>query len=330
MAVEKPSGLHRLGSAAAGIGRVGTGRPRMKLAIEAGVVALVVAFLAIFLATQWSALPDYDWRFEPAWLAVSALAVAGFYMASAQIWLGLVTALGERLDGTAGRAVYGKSLVARYVPTSALALVGRVVLAEREGVSKRVTLASVAYELGCSLTAAVAVGSYFVVTLPALEGSPARWAILAVIPLALAGLHPRVFRPLADRGLGMLGREPLPAALPFRTVLRFVFLIALLWGTIGSGLFAFAAALHPLEVGDLPFVAASYAVGFCVAVITFIVPAGIGSRDAALAAGLDVVVPGSVAIAIAVAFRIFQTAVELLWVGAVTWRARRRGRAQRS
>lgn len=330
MPAETPSVLHRVGAAAAGIGRLGAGRPRMKLAIELAVVALVVAFLAIFLATQWSALPDYDWRFEPGWLAVSAIAVAGFYMASAQVWLGLVAALGEQLDGTAGRAIYGKSLVARYVPTSALALVGRVVLAEREGVSKRVTLASVAYELGCSLTAAVAVGSYFVVTLPALEGSPARWAILAVVPLALAGLHPRVFRPLADRALRMLGREPLPAALPFGKVLLFVLLISLLWSMIGFGLYAFAAALHPLDLADLPFVAASYAVGFCVAVLTFIVPAGLGSRDAALAAGLDVVVPGSVAIAIAVAFRIFQTSVELLWVGAVTWHARRRSRAQRS
>lgn len=329
MAAESPSVLHRLGSAAAGIGRVGAGRPRLKLGIEIGVVVLVVAFLAVFFVTQWSALPDYDWRFEIGWLAVAALAVGAFYMASAQVWLGLVRALGADLDGTPGRAIYGKSLVARYVPTSALALVGRVVLAEREGVSKRVTLASVAYELGCSLTAAVAIGSYFVVTLPALEDSPARWAILAVIPLALGALHPRVFRPLADRALGMLGREPLPAALPFTTVLRFVFLISLLWSTIGFGLFAFAAALHPLDIGDLPFVAASYAVGFCIAVVTFLVPAGLGSRDAALAAGLNVVVPTSVAIAIAVAFRIFQTAVELLWVGGVTWLARRRGRANR-
>ena len=124
MPAETPSVLHRVGAAAAGIGRLGAGRPRMKLAIELAVVALVVAFLGVFLATQWSALPDYDWRFEPGWLAVSAIAVAGFYMASAQVWLGLVAALGEQLDGTAGRAIYGKSLVARYVPTSALALVG--------------------------------------------------------------------------------------------------------------------------------------------------------------------------------------------------------------
>jgi hypothetical protein len=101
-------------------------------------------------------------------------------------------------------------------------------------------------------------------------------------------------------------------------VLGFIALYVAMWVLIGVALFAFAAALHPVDVEDLPYIAASYSVGFGIAVITFIVPAGLGTREALLAAALDVVVPTSVAIAIAVAFRLFQTAVELLYVAAVT------------
>ncbi len=90
-----------------------------------------------------------------------------------------------------------------------------------------------------------------------------------------------------------------------------------------AGLFAFAAALHPLDVSDLPYIAASYPVAFCVAVLTFVVPSGLGTRDAALATAMAAVLAGAVATAIAVGFRIFQTIVELLFVGAVMAMERR-------
>jgi glycosyltransferase 2 family protein len=64
-------------------------------------------------------------------------------------------------------------------------------------------------------------------------------------------------------------------------------------------------------------VAAAYPVAFCVAVLTFIVPSGLGTRDAALAVAISAVLDDTVATAIAVGFRIFQTAIELLYVGAV-------------
>ncbi|MEX2193795.1 MAG: lysylphosphatidylglycerol synthase domain-containing protein [Thermoleophilaceae bacterium] len=315
--------LERAGRAAAGIGELGSGDSPRGRAVKAVVVVLVVAFVGVFLATQLGKLPDHDWRFEPGWLALAVASAALFYAASGQAWLAILHSLGERLDPAPGHAVFTKALVARYVPTSVLSLVGRLVLAERHGVGKRACFASVVYEVGCSLAAAVVVGSYFVVTLPPLEDVPARFAVFALVPLALGALHPRVFHPLADRGLRKLGREPLPRSLPFSRVLGFVLVYVMLWLLVGVSLFAFAAALHPVGVEDLPYVAASYSVGFCVAVLTFVVPAGLGTRDATIAAALDVVLPGSVAIAIAVAFRIFQTLAELVYLGVATLIGRR-------
>lgn len=303
-------------------------RRRAAVLVELAVVGLVVVFLAVFLATQWGKLPAYDWRFSPGWLAAAVAAAAVFYVAGAEAWRAMLGMLGEHLPGRPGRAIYGKALVARYVPTSVLSLVGRVVLAEREGVSKRATFASVVYEVGCSLAAATIVSAYFVVTLPALEHAPARYAVFAVVPLALGVLHPRVFRPLSDFGLRRLGREPLARVLPFSRVLLFVAIYVAMWLLIGIALYAFAAALHPLDVADLPYVAASYSLSFGVAVITFVIPAGLGTREALLTAVLDVVVDTNVAIAIAVAFRLFQTSVELLFVGAVTVLARAGSRSR--
>ena len=103
--------------------------------------------------------------------------------------------------------------------------------------------------------------------------------------------------------------------LPVRARAQLCVAYLVCWAVIGLGLYAFAAALHPVDLSDLPYIAASYPVAFCVAVLTFVVPSGLGTRDAALATAMAAVLAGTVATAIAVAFRIFQTVVELAYVG---------------
>jgi glycosyltransferase 2 family protein len=315
--------LHRAGSAAADIGSLGEGRPKLRAALQYGLIALVFAFLAFFLISQWSKLPDYDWRFRPGWIAVAFVLLLAFYVLQPMLWIVILRVLGERGDKTQLRAAWGKSLIARYVPTSALLVVGRVVLAERAGITKRVCLASIVYELGLGICAAVIGGAYFFITLPSLQDTQARYAILLVIPIALVGLHPRIFKPVADWGLGKLGREPLPSALPYRWVLTLVPAYLAGWLVVGAGLYTFALALQPLPADKLPYIAAAYPVAFCASVLTFIVPSGLGTRDATLATAIHAVLPLTVATAIAVAFRIFQTAVELMFVGMLVLLARR-------
>ena len=319
-----PTLLERAGEAASGISSVGPKHPTVRAALQWGLAALIFAFLLFFVLRQWNSLPDFDWRFEPSWLALSAVCTAAFYLVQCELWRGIVRSLGESMDATAARAVWGKSLVARYVPTNVLMVVGRIVMAERLGVSKRVTFASIVYEIGLAVGTAVMVGAYFVIELPALDDQPARYGVLIIIPLVLTALHPRVFAPLANLGLRKLGREPLATVLPFGRVLELCIGYIVSWVAVGVAVFGFAAALHPLELSDLPYVAAAYPVAFCVAVLTFILPSGLGSRDAALATAMAAVLAGAVATAIAVAFRIFQTAIELLLVGVLVALDRRR------
>jgi len=314
---ESPTLLERAGSTAAAIGDVQPKSPVARFALQWGIAALVFGFLIFFVVRQWDKLPDFDWRFAPGWLVVSAAAVGGFYFLQGEYWRVVLHALGEDIPSRPGRAIWGKSILARYVPTNALMVVGRVVMAERYGVTKRVCLASVLYELILGFGTAVLVGAYFVIKLPSLQDQAARWAILAVVPAVLVVLHPRVCGPLADFALRKLGREPLPKTIPFGRVLEIAVLYLISWAFIGLGVFAFASALQSIDLADFPYIAAAYPVAFCAAVLTFIVPSGLGTRDAALATGMTTVLTGTVATAIAVAFRIFQTVIELLYVAAV-------------
>ena len=310
--------LERAGRTAAGLGELGASSPRARRGVEIAIGVLVVAFLGAFVATQWGRLPDYDWDFRPLWLLLAGAGLALFYAIQCEAWLLILRALGEDIDPRAARSIWGRSLIARYVPTNALMVVTKVVMAERRGVSKRACLASIVYEAGFAIATAVMAGAYFVITLPRLADQPARYAVLALVPLALVVLHPRVFHPLANFALRKLGRASLPATLPLTRVLQLVAVYAAGWLAVGLALAGFAASLHPLDAEDVAYAAAAYPVAFCVAVLTFVVPGGLGTRDAALAISLAAVLPGPVATAIAVGFRIFQTAIELVYVAALT------------
>ncbi len=84
------------------------------------------------------------------------------------------------------------------MPTSALMPVIHVAMAERYGVTKRICLASVVYELALAFAAALIVAAYFVADLPALAGRPERFIALGVPLVAVLALQPAIFHRVAN------------------------------------------------------------------------------------------------------------------------------------
>ena len=162
------------------------------------------------------------------------------------------------------------------------------------------------------------VGAYFVIELPDLQDQPARYAVLAGDPARADGASPAGVRAAGElRARASWAASRCPQVLPFAQVLGFCAGVHPgCWALIGLGAVRLRRRRCTRSTSsDLPYVAASYPVAFCVAVLTFIVPSGIGTRDAALAIGDGArCSAGTVATAIAVAFRIFQTAIELAYV----------------
>lgn len=301
-------------------------RGRARFAVQLVVVLVVFGFLGLAIGRQWKSLPDYDWHFEPVWLLVAGVGMLVYYAVQALYWTIAVRLLGEHLDSVTAQAIWGKSLLARYVPGNVLMVVGRVVMAEREGVSRKASLSSVVYENGVNFCAAVVVASYFLVAVSGVGGSALRWAAIGLVPVVLILLHPRIFKAVADYLLRRFGRDPLPTVIPYARVLLLVLMYVLSWLLIGAASYAFVRSLYPLSGGDLPAVGAAYALAWAFAMVTFISPSGLGTRDGAYALALKSIVPGAVAAAVAVAARIFQTLIEIVYVALAALIARSRGR----
>ena len=320
--------LHRIGDAGA---RFGTRPPRSKrvrLAIQLGIAIVVFGFLVLTVINQWAEIQDRGVHFHVIWLVPAFGVLPVFYVLSALGWDLILRFLGYRIGFGRAQVAWGQPLLARYVPGSVLYVLGRVLLSERAGVPRRITVASIVYEQAISATSALAVAAYFFISHPDLEGEPLRWAVLLAIPAAIAILHPRVFGPLADRVLRAFGRDGLPAVIPMRGILVLLSFYALNWGVISLGIYCVARSVSSIPLGEILTVGSAQAVGYIAALVTLVAPAGIGIRDAAFAWAVKVAVPGgsfAVGSLIAIAVRGVLTMVEVLYVVAVTALGKREG-----
>jgi hypothetical protein len=328
--VERPPLLHRLGEAGAKVGSKPPKKSALRIVVQASIGVLIFGFLVLTVAQQWGELQDKGVRFDLIWLLPGFAVLLAFYVLSAFGWELLLRWLGEEIDPVHAQVAWGQPMLARYVPGSVLYVLARLVLSERAGVVRRITLASIVYEQALSATAAIGVASYFIIDHPDLQGHAWRWAILIVVPLAIAVLHPRVFGPLANRVLAAFGREPLPATIPLRGILAMLVYYVGAWAVCGVGVFFVARSVHDFPISELPTVGSAQAFGYVAALVTVVAPAGLGIRDAAFAWAVKAALPSNsfaVGAVIAIAVRAVLTVTEVIYVGIVTLIARRERKA---
>lgn len=320
--------LHRIGEAGARVGSRPPRSRRVRLALQIGLAVLIFGFLVLTVIDQWSEIQSEGVHFKVGWLVPAIVILPFFYVFSAYGWDLILRFLGYRIGFGRAQVAWGQPLLARYVPGSVLYVLGRVVLSERAGIPRRITIASIVYEQAISATSAVVIASYFIINHPDLEGQPLRWAVLLLIPLAIVLLAPRVFGPLANRALRAFGREPLPEVMPLHGVLLLVVYFSLNWFVVALGIYCVARSVTYIPFNDILLVGSAQAIGYFAALVTLVAPAGLGVRDAAFAWGLKAALPSrsfALGSLIAIAVRGVMTVGELIYVGAVTALGRREG-----
>lgn len=322
--------LVRAGSLAARAGSLQPADPNLRRGLHAGIAIIVVLGVAVAMVAGLGDFPDVNWRIRPVALALAAIGLSVLLVGSAEIWRRVLRALGPELRPLPAQEIWFVSELGRYVPTSLLLPMLRVAMCGKDGVPGRITSASIVYEIALFLVANLALAAYFVITLPDLAGDWERWLVVAIPVMALVALQPRIFHPLADGLLVRLGRDPLPLSLPGRRVIEFAALY--LAGMVVGGLavYCLAQSVYPVGADDLPTVVGSLAIGTGFSIVAFIVPGGLGAREAAMALALSSVMPTAPAVAVAVLSRLVQLGLEVFFALVTLWLARRASATGRS
>lgn len=313
--------LHRVGEAGA---RIGTKPPRsrkVRLALQVGLAVLIFGFLVLTVVNQWSEIQKEGVHFHVGWLIPAIVILPGFFVLSALGWDLTLRFLGYPLGLGRAQVAWGQPLLARYVPGSVLYVLGRVLLSEKAGIPRRITIASIVYEQAISATSAIVVAAYFIIKHPDLQGDAWRWGVLLLIPAAITLLHPKVFGPLANRALRAFGREPLPAVISLRGILSLLVFYSLNWVVVAFGIYCVARSVTFIPFNDILLVGSAQAIGYFAALVTLVAPAGLGIKDAAFAWAVKAALPSrsfALGSLIAIALRFVMTVAELLYVAGVT------------
>jgi glycosyltransferase 2 family protein len=303
------------------------GSPRLsgrRRAVGLAAGLLILVFLALGAAGGWDKVKDYDWQVEPALAAAGCLALLLLYATSALGYVFLIERLAHRRVPR-GRfvAVWARSLLGRYVPGNVLMVASRLVLGQEAGISRKVSLAASVYEQALSLGAAAACGLVLLAGYGAGEIGPAAW-LVAIVPLGLLVLDPRLFGRLTTAVLRRAGREPLEVLLTGRQLIGLFawYLMSTLLLALGVGLLV--RSVVGADAGSLVYVGLSFLLSFVVSMLAFVFPSGLGIREGAFALALGRNLPGGVAIAISAGVRLALTAVELVFVAVVVLIDKRR------
>jgi uncharacterized membrane protein YbhN (UPF0104 family) len=299
-------------------------RKRLVRSLGAIIGILGVAFVARALVLSWDEVRTAVAGASPG-LLLAALAAGSCAMLVIGLgWRRCLAALGARRSALEALHWYYVGQLGKYVPGGIWTVVGRGELARRGGLPGSVGYGGTVLSLGVTYLAAI-----LTVAIALAAGAAGResvwWQpVLALLPLGILGLHPRVMSAVL-RAAGRLRRRELSVPVP-----RWGVSIGLLawhvpaWFAIGAATWLVAAALNPTlpDARNLLFAAVlSWVLGF----LMVPVPGGIGVREAVFVAAATSLDSAGVAAAVALVARVVFILVDVLGAGVSTALAHRRG-----
>lgn len=282
-------------------------------------VVITTAVVLIRVAKQHSRdLEGIDVNLDLRWLAIAAAATTTANLLLPLGWRQILNSLDNDLKSARAVRLWSLAQTGRYLPTGLVAVVSRVQLAAKEGVSRAVTLASIAIETAVLIGWASLVCSLFVpsTALPA----PARWtaAIVSLIGLFVAPW----FAPAICHQLSRLKRVSLPAV-KTRFLNKAVFLLGASVAVRAAGSLCIAAVILKLD-GSTALLTVGAIYAGVVAGMIGITPAGLGVREAVMTSILASHFGLVDAAAFALLTRAWEFIFEMLFLGAASWWGRKK------
>ena len=287
-----------------------------KRILAAGLLASMLFLLAYLILQGWDTLHQFRWRLRPFHLAIAlachATSLAGTYV----VWRLIMARLGSSASKRVDFYAFYLSLVAKKVPPLIWYAGTRSYLYKEEGISPSVVLNAIALEIGvASLSGTWA----YVLFLPGYTFTwyhePVGGGVFAVALLLTLLLitRPQLFVDISRR-IARKWQKDIELALPGRRDVVIWALIYLVAWFIGGLSFHFT--IRALVPDGGPNWADSLGVATLVtlvALLNSLIPAGVGLKELTTGFLLSDWLPMPVGLLVALAYRILQTADELLW-----------------
>lgn len=280
-------------------------------------VLLVVVGLAVVLVLwrNWDEVaPHLGAISAQAWAAAAAAALLSPFLTMLG-WRRVLADLGSPLSLGNAAGVFLVGQLGKYVPGSVWSVVVQTEMAARSGVPRRRTGVVGLITMSMALLTGVLLGLPAVPALVDLgEGTSLALVGLACVGMVVA-LYPPFLNRAIDRALRLIRREPLEHALSGRAITTMAVWFVLSWMCTGAAVWAFA---HDLTEGTgsayLALVCISgFALASAVGMLSIVLPAGVGIREAVLVLLLAGLLTAPAATAVVILARFLTVIADVVW-----------------
>lgn len=307
----------------------------LRRVVQLVVVAAAIIFISRFARGRQADLRRVEWRLDPLLLVVASAVWAFAFGGLVILWARSLHWWETGMRGTAALRAFFLANLARYVPGAVWQFAGLAALAAAQGVPPIAATAAVLWQQAALLATGLALA-------------------LALAPVALAPVFQRLGVDVPSLGVRLMGALALVALItallpwmlaPLRRLVarRFRdvkavphashgqlagYLTLTTLGWIGYGVAFSIFARGVLGAGAPPFVegGAIYIAAYVLGILIIVVPGGIGIREGALVLSLTPLIGADRAAFLAIASRLWLTALEIL--GALVFLAAGAGRAR--
>ncbi|HSW79463.1 MAG TPA: lysylphosphatidylglycerol synthase domain-containing protein [Candidatus Saccharimonadales bacterium] len=293
--------------------------PRKVIAIF--YVVAVAVFLYLYLkGTDFSQLKTItiNWWY----IVIASFWALLFRYSMVYIWRVILRSLGtNKLPGFGIMAeVFAKAWISRYIPGTVTWIAGKIYMASQFGISKSRLAVSSLLEGGMQVVAAVVVSLLLIGFNPHINTIPLYVRILTVVIsiISLFILLPPVFNRILHFAHVSIKKQPPSDELRINgsaVIKSFLWFVV---GTFLNGTACYFLAIAVTGSGSTSlyfYIVGAFGLAGAIGMATPLLPSGLGVRDGVLLVLLGAVMPKDIALAITVLSRLWQVAVDGIFLG---------------
>ncbi len=239
-------------------------------------------FIGRVIYRQWRQVREFDWRFDPLYLALSFLATSAWFLVRAWVWRFLVAHFDRAIPYRECVRIWVLAELSRYVPGTVWQYFSRIYLAGQWGVPAAAALTSALMELLLMALAAIPLVLWRLDEILPVVGGFQKGLLLAFPAAAVVLLQPKMLNRLARAILPRLKMDYVPIHLRFREIAALWAACLAVWVAFGTGFLLFVRSLAPLELSRGVSIVSNYAVSWLIGLVTLYAPGGIGVREGVL------------------------------------------------
>jgi uncharacterized membrane protein YbhN (UPF0104 family) len=273
------------------------------------VFVLVLAGVGYAGVVEWDSVRDTIRALSWKSLVGAQLAVVLGMFAAVKVWQHLLAAMGTRVRYRAAAQVNLVGQLGKYLPGSVWAFVLQAQLGKRYKIPRARSL--VALLLSAGITSVTAL------TLAVLAAEPLshEWGGLAWLlvlgPLSLVTVYPPVLTRIANVALKLLQRPPFVVHFAGIEILRALVWSFTSWLLFGAQLWLLTGSIAKQSLTGYTITTGAFALAMSAGFLAFILPSGIGVREAVIVGGLAPLAAAGPALAMALTSRLLFTIADV-------------------